>query len=583
MKRAPVLACVLFLAALGCSTDQFRLQSDDEAKDKQAEKKPDVKTVGSVSAVWGANDIRVVGFGVVKGLQGTGGEPVPSEIRRQVMHDLKARGVEDPFQFLSTRDTAIVIVSAIIPPGTRKDDRVDCSVELIPEDKAISLRGGYLLECDLYEYTDASAIKQGASGTLKGKKVGVAEGPVITGLGDDAEKDRVRRGMVWAGAKSTIDRNFMLLINKDSQDARTVRTVSERINERFYGPFRGSVRGMAEARTTNAVTLKVPTHYKHNWPRFLRVVRHIPLRDSAASRGSYQRELAGQLLDPSTTVVAAIKLEALASSPDDVLEDFRRGLESPHPLVRFASAEALAYLGHPACGEPLAEIALKEPKLRAYALTALASLDEAVCVMKLRELLNAPSAETKYGAFRALSTLNPKDAAIPGEVINENFTLHQVAPSSLPLVHASTSRRAEIVLFGKGAQFTGPFGHQAGPEFLVTAAAGDDHCIVARISAKSGMRKEPCSLQVDEVIRKLGEMGATYPDVVELLLRSQKYKNVSCRVAVDALPQSASVYQLAYEGVRAKAQQQAEEAEEVELGTTPNLFALPGRRVRSSE
>jgi hypothetical protein len=578
MKRAGLVILFPFLISLGCSNEQFRLQSEDGDKDKQ----PEIKTVGTVTSVFGATPIRVMGYGVVRGLQGNGSDPMPSELRRQVMHDLRARGVEDPAAFLSTRDTAIVVVSAIVEPGLRAGDHIDVEVELPQDEKATSLRGGYLLECDLFEFTEASLLRENGRGSLKGKRVAVAEGPIITGLGDETDKERLRRGRVWNGGKSLIDRNFMLLINKENQDARTARIVAERINERFYGPFRNSVRGMAEAKTKGVVTLKIPAHYKHNYRRYLRVVRHIPLRESPATLAHYQKKLAEELLDPATTVTAALKLEALSTSPDQVTEELKNGLQSRDSLVRFCAAEALAYLGHPACGEPLAEVILEDPRLRAYGLTALASLDEAICVVKLRELMGAPSAETKYGAFRALLTLNPKEPAVQGEYLNESFYLHRVAPSTTGLVHISTSRRAEIVLFGEEPRLLPPFGHQAGVEFLVTAAEGDEHCIVARFSARTKEPiKESCSLRVDDVVRKLGQMGATYPDVVEFLLRSSKYRNLNCKLAVDALPQAPAVYEIAAEGVRRKNQKKTDDDDEdegAELGGTPNLFAVPGRK-----
>ena len=48
----------------------------------------------------------------------------------------------------------------------------------------------------------------------------------------------------------------------------------------------------------------------------------------------------------------------------------KQGLQSKHPLVRFCSAEALAYLGSPACADELARAVKQQPYLRAYALTA---------------------------------------------------------------------------------------------------------------------------------------------------------------------------------------------------------------------
>jgi len=75
----------------------------------------------------------------------------------------------------------------------------------------------------------------------------------------------------------------------------------------------------------------------------------------------------------------------------------------------------------------------------------MASLDENVCHVKLGELLTtAHDDETRYGAFRALRTLNPRDPLVQGEQLNDSFWLHRVAPNTPPLVHISSTHRAEI-------------------------------------------------------------------------------------------------------------------------------------------
>lgn len=90
------------------------------------------------------------------------------------------------------------------------------------------------------------------------------------------------------------------------------------------------------------------------------------------------------------------------------------------------------------------------PMLRAYAFTALASLDEAICQIKLKELLAGDlDDEGRYGAFRSLRALDEKSDSVSGEHLGEAFWLHVVAPDTTPLVHVATSRRAEIVLLVK--------------------------------------------------------------------------------------------------------------------------------------
>jgi hypothetical protein len=594
MKYAGLYASLLLgvlssLGCPGCTTTQTRLQSDD---DKDKDKAPEVKTVGTVTSVWGAQPVKVYGVGVVCNLPGTGSNPEPGELRRAALSDLKQRGVEDVEGFFASGNCAVVMVTAVLPPGVRKDERIDVEVELPPRDKSSGLRGGYLMECELKEYADANQLRggQGPHTALRGKTLVRAEGPILTGLGDANDRERLRQGRVWGGGRCMVDRNFALLLNRENQDARTAKACADRINERFFGEFRGTMRGMAEAKTKTTVTLKVPEQYRYNWPRYLRVVRHIPLRESPAARAQYLLKAAEALHDPSQTVAAALKLEALGI---EAAPELKKGLHDSHPLVRFCAAEALAYLGDPSCGEPLAEAVRAEPRFRAFGLTALASLDEAVCQVKLRELLESPSAETRYGAFRALRTMDEKSPAVAGEWLGESFSLHRVARDSAPLIHISTTRRAEIVLFGHEQQLLPPFSLQAGPEFVVTAAEGAEECIVSRISARNGTRREPCSLKVDDVVRKLATLGAGYADVVDLLVQAGKYQNVGCRVAIDAVPQAPSVYTLARAGAvdkaraeakadpkaGAKADAKADESDEaVELPMTPNLFATPGGR-----
>jgi hypothetical protein len=140
----------------------------------------------------------------------------------------------------------------------------------------------------------------------------------------------------------------------------------------------------------------------------------------------------------------------------------------------------------------------------------------------------------------------------------------------------SSSRRPEIVLFGEEAELLPPFSILTG-EFTVTAGADDEHCTVTRISTKHGRSRQQCSLKVQDVLRTMAEQGALYPEVVELVRQVDRCKCLTCTVAVDALPQATSIYELAQGGRGGdllKTDQEILNAK-ADFGATPNLLAKP--------
>jgi hypothetical protein len=562
----------LVLGLAGCAHTQTRGQAaDDNERDKDIE----VKTIGTVTDVANVDPIPVSGVGLVVGLDGTGGGTPPGSWRDLLEKQLRTHNIDNPKEVMASPNNALVLVSALIPPGVRKGDPLDVEIVLPPQSKVTSLRGGYLKECTLFNYANARRLAPSivsADELVLGHPVACAEGPLLVGFGDGDEAARPRQARIWDGGRSKIDRPFYLALKSGQQYARVAQIVAERVNETFHGSFRGTMTDIAVAKNNQAIALGVPPQYKLNVPRYLRVVCLIPMREAPEMRTPYRRQLEERLSDPARTITAALRLEALGAESVPVL---KHALQHEHPLVRFAAAEALAYLGNPACGDELARLAERQPRLRAFCLTAMASLDEAVSHVKLNELLASPSAETRYGAFRALRALDEHDAAVHGELLNDCFWLHRAAPESAPLVHLAGSRRAEIVLFGEDAYLIPPFSFLAGPEFTITAGRDDEHCTVSRFSVHHGTRRRQCSLKLEDVLRTLADLGGMYPDTVELLRQADQCHCLTCRVAVDALPQATEVEDLAK---RDPADTKFQEVEaslrqaESDLGATPTLY-----------
>jgi hypothetical protein len=441
-----------------------------------------------------------------------------------------------------------------------------------------------LHRCKLYSYGFTKEVLQnvnpdyrGANVAMRHHAVATAEGRVLVGFGDGDEAMRVKSGRIWAGGRCTDELPYTLLLNQDQQYARVAGQIAERVNSAFHGSSRGLPgQELASAKNNLAVYLRVPPQYKLNQPRYLRVVRLVPLRENPDNGGEgkrrpYRQRLADDLLDPARTVTTALRLEALGHESVPLL---KTGLDSKHPLVRFCSAEALAYLGSPSCGEELARCVKERPRLRAFALTAMASLDEAICQVKLAELLaSSEDDETRYGAFRALRTLNDRNPTIAGEYLQNAFWLHRVAPDSSPLVHLTTSRRAEIVLFGEEPRLLPPFSFLAGT-FAITAAPDDERCTLSSFPPGGGVpERRQCSLRLEDVLRTMAEMGGLYPEAVELLQQAHTCQALSCRVRSDALPLATSVYELARAGRSANGLEDDDLVPNgQDLGATPTLY-----------
>ncbi len=154
---------------------------------------------------------------------------------------------------------------------------------------------------------------------------------------------------------------------------------------------------------------------------------------------------------------------------------------------------------------------------------------------QLRELLDVPSAETRYGAFRALWAMNANDSLVKGEDLGGQFNYHLLSTNGPPMIHVTRSLRPEIVLFGHDQRFETPLILEAGKDILVNADDGDK-VTVSRFAVGQPDQKRVVSDKVDDVIRAIVELGGTYPDVVLALQQAKNSRSLVGRFEVDAIP-----------------------------------------------
>lgn len=531
------LKWITFAAALctaGCgSWDQFsfRSQSPDEGE-------PAVQTarlVRDLAVPYNMAPVRIEAIGLVTGLRGTGSDPAPSPQRAVLLGEMQTRDVKDPNHVLQSSSTSLVLVRGVLRPGIQKGDRFDIEIRVPAASETTSLRGGRLLECRMREL----AILGGR--VHEGHVLGLAQGPVLVDPAGESGEDKVMaaRGRVLGGGVALRARPLGLVLKPEHQSVFNSSRIATAINRRFHTFDRGVKVGVAEAQTDKLVRLHVHPRYKDHIDRYVRVVRAVVLRESARERAERIAQLKGQLLDPATAAEAALQLEAIGVEGVDALT---AGIESSDPEVRFHAAESLAYLDRREAARPLAETARNEPAFRVFALTALSVIEDFAAYDALRDMLSLPSAETRYGAFRALWVMNRNDPLVRGEDLGGGFSYHVLDVGGPPMIHVTRNRRPELVVFGPGQRFETPLVANAGNHIMVTSLPSGE-VSVARFSVGDSDQRRIVSAKIDEVIRAIVELGGTYPDVVQALQEAQRSGALRGRFEVDALPEAGRHFQ----------------------------------------
>ena len=591
MNLSKWIGCSILAACVGCQGvdvssfkmpswkmnspfNKLRAQNSDENEDEEDdefETRTETQLIGEYTQVTGLNLITIRGVGLVTGLNGTGGDPPPSRYRQQMIEEMQRRDVKNYHAILRSPNTALVVVKAYVPPLVRKGDRFDVEARLPEGSEATSLRGGWLMETYL---TEQAYVPE--RGMLSGKVLAKAKGPILISNGDETSKilsGSQGRGRVLGGGISRIDRDLWIYLRNDYRSFRTAKSLAGQIGKRFHLYNRHGIREpAAEAKTDQKIVLKVLPKYKDNFPRYLQVIRNIPRRETSVARRIRMDALKEQLNHPPTAERTALKLEAIGLEAIPVL---KTGLKNTSLEVRFHAAVALAYLGEADGVKALAEAAQNEPAFRAFAFAALASLDDLDAVVVLRTLMSEKSAETRYGAFRALSTMDKNDPFLNREKVDTYFNLYVLNTSGEPMVHLTNRKKGELVLFGFEQKFKSPLWLRAGHDIQIHAQPGSDTVTVSRFAIGEEDRRETVSMRIADVVHTVVKFGASYPNIVEMFLQANRQHNLPGQFAIDALPQAGRIY---YRPDNTASNLAATQNVRIgNFGQQPNLFMVKGR------
>lgn len=407
-------------------------------------------TIGAQATLSGMQPVFCSGYGLVVDLNGTGSSEVPISVRTVMENEMSKLGVGrgdgplskvSPGRLIRDKNTAVVLVEAVIPPAAPDGERFDVEVKALPGTAVTSLEGGRLYTADLFQ----GLIVPGGGAR---DPVAKAHGDVfINPFVDPAETsqgggngvvDKTVGRILNGGVVSTRFRPLLVL---DSPSHTRARAMVAAINERFpQGPnMYPAARGMND----ESIEINVPREWKERSNEFFRIVEH--LRVDRSFPEDWARRYAEALKD---TPELADDLKWCLVALGDVSIPFARSLyKYGERAPRMAAIEAGARLGDPLTRPCLEEIVTDGPaSRRTDAIRLLADLptDPRVNAFLL-DLLDSPDIDIRVAAYEGLD--KRFDPHIERKSVDGKFRL-DIVPSSEPMVYVTLQGLPKIVLFG---------------------------------------------------------------------------------------------------------------------------------------
>ena len=526
------LAGITLVGTTGCQNLVKRGQSP-EGDLVAATSEESTPYIASVCKMAGLRNEKIEGLALVTGLRSTGSAATPGEIRNRLERDLKRLDLDiDVSQLLKSEETEIVFCRGFLPPGVRKGDTIDLEVQALRDTVATSLDGGFTLHTRLHDTAKlGNTIK-------KGHLRAVGRGRVLTDATFETRDDLSNKlqGVILGGGRANVTRNLTLIIRQGNTSIRTATNISGALNKRFTVKIDGSLQNAAEAKNDHLVELRIPDQYRHNVGRYAQVVSNLAYTEEAHQRVNRLQKLGEEMSDPVAVGLASVRLESIGR---EAVPTLIRSLKSPLAPTRFYAAQALAYLGKEDGVSTLRDAAANEPAFRWHALTALTTLASSQSEQAILSLFESGSAETRYGAFRALRIANPSHPLVQGQRLADDHYLCVVDSTTAPLLHFSRRDRAEIVVFNDTQTFSDQFLYvESG---LTVKSNGDGTVSVANYSTDDNS-KTICSDRVSDVLQTIAQSGHGYATLLRLSRQAMKEGTLNSRLAVDAMPKAGRQY-----------------------------------------
>jgi len=471
-------------------------------------------TIGSLAEVFSLESILVEGYGLVGGLKGTGSSECPPQIRAYLKQYILAQLPEptiDVEKFISSRNTAVVLVHGLMPAIASKNQYFDVRVAALPGTQATSLEGGWLYGAEL---------KTAGSFGITTRVLATAKGAVfIDTIGTSGTDKKV--GYVLAGGTVLDDYNVRLALRRP--DYRTAALIRNRLNGRWDD--------MAKAPGPGQIILKVPAKYRAQKQRFVSIVKATYLSETPEITRERIKTFVRRLAVSENKYDSEVALEAIGNAS---LSKLGALLNSSNEEVRLRAARCMLNLDSGSGLEALREITMdKGSAYRVEALEAIttaARRNDAAAISQ--RLLRDEDFAIRLAAYEQLRKLD--DIAITQRFIARNFYLEEIARTEHKAIFVSRSGQPRIVLFGAPISCRrNIFVESADSNITINAPAGQKYVSIMRKHPKrpSVISQLKSTFELSDIIRALCEepikkaeeerlgLGVSYADVIALLKR----------------------------------------------------------------
>ncbi len=491
MNHAPLLlriaiayaGLVVLSLATGCGPDAFdwikpKVKPPPEAPPPAAADTGPylADTIGARTLLSSVQPVVIRGFGVVIGLGTDGGRDCPTAIRDYLIDFFQREYAPDgssggrprivPGKLLDSVDSAVVQLTAVVPPGAARGARLDLQVESM-DSETRSLEGGVLLPCELKVF-DQSATGRGV---LAGRTLARGQGPVFTNpFRGDSSPSEARRGIVLGGGALLEERTARLVLNDPAYAI--ARQIQDRINERF-----GQSPAVAEAMSMGYVQLRTPRTFAERPARFLESVGHLFIENSPEYVRRRLDDLAEQVrASPDSARLVSLAWEGIGRTAVAAIQPLYADADDS---VRYYAARAGVRLGDPAAIPILASFAARDDdSLRMDAVRELGESGSTQAALRLADLLSESDPGIRIAAYEALRRMrHPAIAgrayACPLDATQPNLLLDVIDCGGPALIYVRRSREPRIAVFGKDIPVRVPVFYSHAREWLTLNALKD--------------------------------------------------------------------------------------------------------------